>query len=70
MLLYVSSEAACGSVSFPRKRGKAGMGDSQHTPGKKKVRRSAPDGTNQHCRGALPLAFNTADKNFPRGGGA
>ncbi len=30
MLLYVSYEAACGSVSFPRKRGKAGMGDSQH----------------------------------------
>jgi len=30
MLPYVSDEAACGSVSFPRLRGKAGMGDSQH----------------------------------------
>ena len=28
MLLYVSDEMACGSVSFPRLRGKAGMGGS------------------------------------------
>jgi hypothetical protein len=30
MLPHVSAEAACGSVSFTRLRGKAGMGDSQH----------------------------------------
>jgi len=30
MLPHVSEEAACGSVSFPRLRGKAGMGDSVH----------------------------------------
>ncbi len=30
MLLYVSWEAACGSVSFPHLWGKAGMGDSEH----------------------------------------
>jgi len=30
MLLYVSLDATCGSVSFTRLRGKAGMGNSQH----------------------------------------
>ncbi len=30
MLQNVSLEAACGSVSFSRLRGKAGMGDSEH----------------------------------------
>jgi hypothetical protein len=29
-LQYVSDETACGSVSFPRWRGKAGMGDNAH----------------------------------------
>jgi hypothetical protein len=32
MLQYVSLETACGNVSFPRSRGKAGMGGSQHKP--------------------------------------
>ncbi len=30
MLLSVGVEVAFGSVSFPRGRGKAGMGDSKH----------------------------------------
>ena len=32
MLLYVSIKVACGSVSFPRLRGKVGMGDSAQRP--------------------------------------
>jgi len=32
MLQNVSVEAACGSISFPRLRGKVGMEDSQHIP--------------------------------------
>jgi len=30
MLPHARTEAACGNVSFPRLRGKAGMGDSEH----------------------------------------
>ncbi len=30
MLLYVGVEVAFGSISLPRGRGKAGMGDSKH----------------------------------------
>ena len=32
MLLYVSIKVAWGSVSFPRLRGKVGMGDSAQRP--------------------------------------
>ena len=41
MLLYVSIKVACGSISFPRLRGKVGMGDSAEANTARRGQRSA-----------------------------